>query len=238
MASLVSITYTPRYNGCHRILFRTSEPDYCFYLDESPSVIGIPKTVELYLDDYSDCLVTIGAPISCDNGIIVSGYIQPCCSDINSNQNRVLFNTIFPTPTPCSSYTVECVDPVDCGKFTVPNCNGEDDGTEYELRSDLGSVSFTRVCSDLGAGPVGIGYIISQDAESICCTCKLYNIIVSSDIDVYYTDCNQTIDIITVQADALGVTLCAIPDGVWPVNKTDNDFIVSITETGDCIPND
>lgn len=236
MPSLLSITYTPQYAGPHRIFFRTSEPDYCFYEDTSSSVIGTPKLVELLLDTYADCLLTIGAPIGCGDDLVVSGYIQPACSDINSNQNKVFFNTIFPVTNPCTSFIVECQDPVDCGKFTVPNCNGEDDGTEYELQSDPGSVTFTRVCSDQGPGPTGTGYVISADAESQCCTCKLYNIIVRNPIDMYYTDCNQTIDIISVESGAIGVTVCAVPDGVWPVNKLDNAEILAITEVGDCIP--
>lgn len=234
---LLAITYTPRYNGCHRIFFKTSEVDYCFYLDESPSVIGIPKTVEIGILDYADCIVTVPIPVGCKTSITVSGYIQPCCSDINSNQNRVLFNTIYPM-VECNSYTIECQDPVDCGTFTVPNCSGDDDGTEYELRSDPGSVALINVCSQAETGPIGPGYSIQLNNVSVCCTCKLYNIVVSSDIDVYYTDCNQAIDVVTVQTGPLGVTVCAVAESVWPVNKTDNDFIVSITETGDCIPND
>jgi len=237
MAVLLEIIYTPRYNGCHRIFFKTSEPDNCFYLDQSPSIIGTPKVVELYMEDYSDCLVTIPTPIGCVESTIVSGYIQPCCSDIDSNQNRVFFNTIYPM-VECNSYRIECLDPLGCGTFTVPNCNGEDDGTEYELRYGLPFSESFSVCSG-GDGPVAPGYNV-QGPEGIpsCCTCKLYNIVVSSDIDIYYTSCNRTIDVVTVQTGALGVTVCAIPESIWPVNKDDNAFIISITETGDCIIND
>lgn len=229
---LLTITYTPRYNGCHRIFFKTSEVDYCLYLDQSPSVVGTPKTVDFSISEYSDCIVTMPIPVGCETSITVSGYIQPCCSDINSNQNKVFFNVTYPMDE-CNSYAIQCLDPVDCGKFTVPNCYGEDDGTEYELRYGFPFQEVIRVCSG-GDGPVGPGYLIQFGAPS-CCICKLYNIVVDTDIDVYYTNCNQTIDIVTVQAGALGVTVCAVEESVWPVNKADHAFILSITETGDCI---
>ena len=227
------INYTPRYSGCHRIFFKTSQAEYCYYQDDSPSTIGTQKTVEIFLTDYLDCLVDIPIEIACES-ITVTGYIQPCCTDINSNQNRVLFNTPF-TSTECNSYRIECLDPFGCGTFTVPDCNGENDGTEYELRYGLPFSEGIYVCSG-GDGPVAPGYNVQGPGGTpSCCICKSYNIIVSSDIDIYYTSCNQTIDVVTVQTGALGVTVCSIPESIWPVNKTDNDFIVSITEVGDCI---
>jgi hypothetical protein len=236
MIPTIVVTYTPRYSGCHRICFKTTGAEYCCYQDDSPSVINTAKTVEILLSDYVDCLVDIPTDLpTCDVAVTVTGYIQPCCSDINSNQNKVLFVTPFPETTPCTSYFVECSDP-DCGTFTVTDCNGEDDGTEYELRSDPGSVTYISVCSG-GDGPIGAGYSITF-AETSCCVCKLYQVTVISPIDIYYTDCNQTIDVISVSDDPVGVTVCAAENSVWPVNKTDNDFILSITEVGDCIPND
>jgi hypothetical protein len=85
-------------------------------------------------------------------------------------------------------------------------------------------------------GPTGAKYNIQPEPTLSCCACKLYNIVVRNPIDVYYTDCYQTIDVISVEAGAIGVTICAIENSVWPVNPAENAEILAITEVGDCTP--
>jgi hypothetical protein len=390
MASWITIDYTPQYTGCHRICFTTTAAQYCCYQDDTPSVIGTPKSIDISLSDYIDCLVTIPVEIGCGSGVVVNGYVQPCCSDANSDENRTIFTAPFPTPTACSPYSVQC-NSGNCGKFIVPDCNGQSIPTQYELRSDVGSVSTINVCSG-GSGPIGGGYVITPDptyttlgpelvvngdfttdlngwipdgsssvlwssnyggsanfgasdslsiisqdiltvgqtytvnidlsiifnstpgwcsptsqgytqfnvyagtavygplnfsgSESFtfditctdnltfkieawdpdgctfdeianiaqmfcsyvsvkevgapipvsCCECLLYNVIVRNPIDIHYTNCNQTIDTVSVEPGVTGITVCAIRDCVWPVNKLDNTEILAITEVGDCIP--
>ena len=473
MAAQLDITYTPQYLGCHRICFRTNQAQYCCYLDTSSSVIGTPKTVSLALDNFAECLVFVPEEISCTGTTPVTGYIQPCCSDENSNDNRVAFTASF-VSTPCTPYTIECfesgvgeiaitnpgygwpigvvpniivnttgsgtgftataimqclpgdnfcsiddiditdpgegyyyinelsvevvpmptcisnelitngdfatdlsgwtqapsfapniftwsasqanynniaygnttpgfisqniltpgrtyeiridsltlgcssgyvqfivtagdfdisgtqpnqfnilrfstdpiyttpisvtltcvgsssfniyaystdisnvarinfsdvsvievctvIDPVlevsvldDCGTFTVPNCDGTANATQYGI---LGGPDYViNVCAG-DAGPVGPKYYIQAEVPGTsCCECKLYNVVVRNPIDIYYTNCNQTIDVVSVEAGAIGVTVCAIPGSVWPANKLDNVEILAITEVGDCIP--
>jgi hypothetical protein len=108
MAAILSVTYTPNYIGCHRICFRTSEVNYCCYLDESPVIIGTPKTVDINLtDDYADCLVTIPTQFGCNGGTIVEGYVQACCVEESSEEDRIPFDNVF-DQTECTPYSVEC----------------------------------------------------------------------------------------------------------------------------------
>ncbi len=108
MAAILSITYTPNYVGCHRICFRTSEENYCCYLDESGVVVGTPKTVTIDLtDDYVDCLVTTPIQYGCQGLLEVEGYIQACCVEADSNTGRVPFTAEY-NSTPCEPYTVTC----------------------------------------------------------------------------------------------------------------------------------
>ncbi len=98
---LLTITYTPHYPGCHRICFKTSGIEYCCYIDNSPSILGQEKVTEINLYPFSGCLGNI-VPVSpgCDT-VIVRGYIQPCCSQEGSDDNKVTFDAEFiPIPDP------------------------------------------------------------------------------------------------------------------------------------------
>jgi len=119
MTPLLSITYTPQYQGCHRVCFRTTQQQYCCYLDNTGSVIGTPKTVDIYLSEYAECLAFIPSEISCNGDTTVTGYIQPCCSDENSLSNRTAFTATFAS-TECGSYTVECYQS-GIGEITINN---------------------------------------------------------------------------------------------------------------------
>jgi hypothetical protein len=119
-----------------------------------------------------------------------------------------------------------------CGTFTVPNCEGIDNPIIYELRG--GPQYAINVCSG-GTGPEGAKYVITPDPVDVsCCDCIQYNIVVRNPIDIYYTDCTQTIVSASVEAGALGFTFCAIPNSIWPVNTFGNDEILGITELGNC----
>jgi hypothetical protein len=122
-----------------------------------------------------------------------------------------------------------------CGTFTVPGCSETPNPTTYELRGGSESVNEIRVCTP-DPGPIGPKYDIQAGGGFSCCVCKLYNVIVRNPIDIYYTDCFQTIDVISVESGIIGVTICAVENSVWPVNVIDNSEILSITEVGDCTP--
>jgi hypothetical protein len=78
----VSITYTPQYEGCHRIGMRGDElpsPPYCIYIDSSPSVIGEEKTTVITIDEtYDLCLPK--SVVYCGN-YTLDAYVQACCTD-------------------------------------------------------------------------------------------------------------------------------------------------------------
>lgn len=107
MAAILSVTYTPAYSGCHRICFKTSQASYCCYQDNSPSQPGTQKITDIDLDDYAECLVDLPLEVGCEGGSNVDGYVQPCCTDAVSLENRVPFTAVFST-VPCNSYRVEC----------------------------------------------------------------------------------------------------------------------------------
>lgn len=472
MPAQLDITYTPQYPSCHRVCFRTTQEQYCCYLDDVTPVVGIPRTISIVLDNYAECLVEVPIEISCQGTTALSGYIQPCCSDENSQANRVPFTASF-VSTPCTPYLVECTqsgigdiiinnpgygwpvgvtptitinttgfgsgfsgtvdmvclpgdnfcsigtitadiagqdyfylnqlsvdisplptcisnelitngdfatdlsgwtqapsfapnifiwnagnarynnlaygnttpgfisqdiltpgrtyeisidtlalgcttgyiqfiitagdfdisgtqpnqfnifrlstDPVyttpisvtltcvgsntfsifayttditanaridfsdvsvievceavdpeielvleDCGTFTVPNCDGTDNPTEYEL---LGAPEYAvNVCAG-GDGPDGPKYIVTPNPPDVsCCECRLYKVTVRNPMDIYYTDCNQSIDVISVESGTIGVTICAIPGSIWAVDRLETAQILAITDVGDCIP--
>ena len=130
---------------------------------------------------------------------------------------------------------LEVTDIDKCGTFTIPGCGETPNPNLYEIWGGSASVNSIYVCSP-DPGPVGPKYDIQAEPGISCCACKLYNIIVRNPIDMYYTDCFQTIDIISVEAGVIGVTVCAIENSVWPANPLDNAEILSITEVGDCTP--
>lgn len=106
MPALLTVTYTPNYIGSHRICFRTTQPSYCCYTDDSASIIGVPKTTVIDLQDFEVCLQDLPLAVGCE-GSIVDGYIQPFCVDQGSDLNRISFTATFPSQ-PCSSYKIEC----------------------------------------------------------------------------------------------------------------------------------
>jgi hypothetical protein len=67
-----------------------------------------------------------------------------------------------------------------------------------------------------------------------CCDCKSYQVIVRNPIDIYYTDCNQIVQQISVEAGAQGATICGVLGSIFPVNKEDNSEILVVTLLGDC----
>jgi hypothetical protein len=120
----------------------------------------------------------------------------------------------------------------DCGVFTVPNCDGTEDLREYSL---LGGPAYAvNLCSG-GGGFAGTEYTLIQNPVGVsCCDCIQYNVVVRNPVDIYFTDCNQNIILASVEAGALGLTFCAIPNSVWPANKLDNSEILAITNLGNC----
>jgi len=109
MAAILTVTYTPQYQGAHRVCFRTTQAAYCCYLDQTPSVIGFPKTTEIDLTQFESCLVDPPAEFGCAT-FALNGYIQPACEAPDTLIDRVIFNVTYPAPTPCTPYEVLCVD--------------------------------------------------------------------------------------------------------------------------------
>lgn len=103
----ISITYTPNYEGCHRIYFRlTGNPDYCFYLDETLSIVGSEKEVVIELTvEQLECLAV--PDVNCVSTLPVQGYIQPCCAAESDLVLRTPF-TLNGAVTKCTKYTIGC----------------------------------------------------------------------------------------------------------------------------------
>jgi hypothetical protein len=108
MASL-SITYTPQYEGCHRIAVRgdaiSPTPPFCIYIDSSASVIGVQKTTVITIDETFDLCLPV-QPVLCAN-YTVDGYIQPCCAAEDDVPSRVGFKFGAVTNT-CDVYDISC----------------------------------------------------------------------------------------------------------------------------------
>jgi uncharacterized protein (TIGR02145 family) len=152
VGSNYTVTFTPQIDTCHRIYFRTTQEEYCYYQADGPFEVGVPVTVTIDLQDYAECLVTV-PPTSCDDNIIVTGYIQPCCTNEDALDNRVEMNCVQYAATDCGLYSVVC-NSSNCGTFTKSNCfasgcTGINDLTEYAFRGNAGIPSNTvYVCSE------------------------------------------------------------------------------------------
>lgn len=152
VGSNYTVTFTPQIDTCHRIYFRTTQEEYCYYQADGPFEIGVPVTVTIDLQDYAECLVTV-PPTSCDNAIIVTGYIQPCCTNEEALDNRVELNCVQYATEDCGLYSVKC-NSSNCGTFTKSNCfalgcTGINDLTEYAFRGNESIPDNTvYVCSE------------------------------------------------------------------------------------------
>jgi hypothetical protein len=184
MAAILSITYTPNYVGCHRICFRTSEENYCCYLDESGVVVGTPKTVIINLtEDYSDCIVTTPIEFGCQGELTVEGYIQACCVDANSLTGRIPFDAEY-NSTPCESYSITC----------------PESGIGSVLVVDGGygwPVGFTPTVNLINTGVLGSGFL--AHATMTCLPgenfCSINDIIVDDPGENYFDLNDLSIDI-------------------------------------------
>lgn len=113
MASL-SITYTPQYEGCHRIGIKGDGiapiPPYCIYIDSSPSIIGEEKTTVITIDEtYDLCLPNnpLEGGVSCGS-YQVEAYVQACCADEEDVASRVIIKFDAINPNPCAVYDISC----------------------------------------------------------------------------------------------------------------------------------
>jgi hypothetical protein len=150
MAS-ISITYTPNYEGCHRIYFKAATADdYCMYLDSSLSVIGEPKTTVIELTGTLDnCLVP--DIVSCAD-FAVDGYVQPCCSSEADLDTRAPFSFDALT-NKCNTYNVECL-AAGISKITISNAGS-------------GYVTAPTVTIVGGGGGSGFAYTVVMDAGAV-----------------------------------------------------------------------
>jgi hypothetical protein len=139
MSTTLTVTYTANYLGCHRICFKTTGEDYCCYTDTTDSTIGESKTVEIVLQDYEECLGTLPPQVGCDDYSELTGYVQPCCTEETSTDNRVPFTVQYPE-TPCDYFTVQCEARTCFGSFKVVDCNSDVLPTNFEVGFDTGTV--------------------------------------------------------------------------------------------------
>lgn len=159
MSTLLSVTYTPNYTGCHRICFKTTGDNYCCYTDITDSIIGEDKTVDLALEDYEQCLGLLPPQVGCDGYSVLTGYVQPCCTEETSTDNRVPFTVNYPE-TPCEYFTVKCENRIGCGSFNVVDCNSSPLPTPYQIGMDTGTV---LICSKSISNTQGSTYTITSN---------------------------------------------------------------------------
>lgn len=151
MASL-SITYTPNYNGCHRIGVRTDgiENPYCIYTDYSPSIIGEQKTTIIELDEsFDECIPQ--NTLYCSN-VTIEGYVQACCSDENDPSSFVTFKFDVEVEK-CESYAVLCT------KAGVANIVVTNPGSGY--------VSTPSVLINSPGGGSGFSGTVVMDGDTV-----------------------------------------------------------------------
>lgn len=153
MAS-ISITYTPNYEGCHRIGLKgdgiAPVPPYCVYIDYSASQIGVQKTTVITIDEsYNECLPI--APIVCSN-YTIDGYVQPCCAAEDDLTSRVGFKFDTVTNT-CNVYTVTCT------KAGIANIIVTHPGSGY--------TSTPVVTISNGTGGSGFSAIPNMDGDTV-----------------------------------------------------------------------
>lgn len=219
MAS-VSITYTPNYSGCHRICVEGTETTCC-YIDNSPSIVGLPKTVTIDLDQYP-CVLNPPNEIDCV-GYSLNGYIQPCCTDADSLLNRVEFTAAWPV-TICVQYELQCKPiGVQCAPFTFTDCSDQLTGPIEGLWSGP-TVPPAVVCSSAGP-PSGTGgnYDVTPITPGTCCNCKSYTVTNQSivPISIYYTGCNYAFVDTPLVLDPLEQqTFCAIENTIWTTTQS------------------
>ncbi|NDC94759.1 hypothetical protein EB118_05850 [bacterium] len=161
MAS-ISVTYTPYYQGCHRIGYKesTSLADYCIYIDSSESVIGEPKTVVIEINTPEEEACAHVENYQCQDGIDIVGYVQACCSAVDDEESKIPFSFSAETLA-CNSYEVECLG---SGIFTIEVTNpgsgytvaplvtitgGSGTGASAEALINAGSVIVVQITSGL-----------------------------------------------------------------------------------------
>jgi hypothetical protein len=109
MAEL-SITYTPKYAGCHRIgLSNSGDTAFYVYIDYSASILGTPKTIVIPVTE--ELLATLRLDTSsiflCGD-VSIAGYVQPCCADEGDDESKERFGFSADVSTPCQQYSLGC----------------------------------------------------------------------------------------------------------------------------------
>jgi len=103
-----TITYTPNYLGCHRIcLTNNGDTDCYIYIDNSASVIGTPKTIEIPVTEEILEALRLGSIFFCED-VTINGYIQACCADENDEDSKERFGFSADVSTPCQQYSLGC----------------------------------------------------------------------------------------------------------------------------------
>jgi len=182
MAATLTVSYTPQYQGAHRICFRTTQTAYCCYLDQSLSVIGTPKTTEIDLTEFESCLVDPPAELGCVASTL-NGYVQPACEASDSLADIVTFNVTYPNPTICDTYQIQC------NLSGVANIEVTNTGYGW-LSGDVPTVTIT----DLN----GLGIDATATAVMRCSPeeiCQVDSIIIDAPGEFYYDPALVLVDI-------------------------------------------
>lgn len=227
-AATLSVTFTPQYNGCHLIGFRGNPAgDWCVYTDNTASTINVPKTVEIDLFDYEECLGAAYTPSPGDGpeceGVNIEFYVQPCCDE---TVPEVTDTVEFQNPD-CQGWRVECAAPGTCGTFTFTDCYGVD----HENVS-IGNYAAVNICGTNLANKGGGTYTFSPAIANACCICK--NVDVTNNdllnaVTVYGFNCGR--EFISYQLGAgASTTFCHSGIAPW---TTDPDGLTS-SATTDC----
>lgn len=178
MSVLLTISYTPQTEGCHRIYFKNSGDTYCEYIDESDSVIGQPKQVTIDLAGYDTCINPMPVQITCTPNLDITGYIQPCCTEEGSLVNTVAFTAEYSNII-CNPYSVECLEKgcqllfIELTGDSVPY---DEEAPYYPpiitIESDCGGIGATAYpFMTSGIGGAFIGYInLSNFGSGYCDT--------------------------------------------------------------------
>lgn len=255
--SLYTVTFTPQSEGCHRIYFKTTQENYCYYQAEGPFEIGVPVTITIDLQDYAECLVTV-PPITCNQTITVTGYIQPCCSTEETSVNVINTNCVKYSTEECGLYSVVC-NSSNCGTFTKANCfasgcTGINDPVKYEFANNTiylcssgtgvqNTANSTYVITKISSVAANI-YNPSTETystiQSTCCDCYSAEVVIDFpegifSMDVYYTACTENgpqITSITLTNETTTIDCCTY-GSIFSVNKSYSDYITSVTYLSD-----
>jgi hypothetical protein len=163
----INVSFTSNYElGCHRICYTIQQPGLsssftCQEVNCTPgSGIQCNASIQLELDDTSCSPVTI------------TGYVQACCQDEQSEEGRVPFEIVYNPENPCYVYDLTCSCGIisfliiDDGRFYPANQTGLNAGTISNVNGSMFTYGvFVDTNSD--------GEIVNMYTDYVGCTSTL-----------------------------------------------------------------